>query len=159
MPKRATKAGDSPYYQARMEAASCNDRLNSREGAAEVLGMDRTRLARIELGSLNPYPEEILMMCDAYNAPELGNHFCSRVCPLGCQTVLAAEMLALDRLTIKVLNAFGKAEFVPETMIEIVSDGRVTVGEKAQIEQVISALENISTIATELKLWAEKNLR
>ena len=68
MAKKATKAADNIFYKARMEAAACNDRLSSREGAAELLGIDRTRLARIELGSLNPYPEEVLLMSDAYNA-------------------------------------------------------------------------------------------
>ena len=65
MAKRATKAAENEFYKARMDAATCNDNLNSREGAAELLGIDRTRLARIELGSLNPYPEEVLLMSDA----------------------------------------------------------------------------------------------
>ena len=78
MPRKATKAADNVYYLARIETAACNDNLNSREGAAEIMGIDRTRLARIELGSLDPYPEEVLLMSDTYNAPELGNHFCSR---------------------------------------------------------------------------------
>lgn len=68
MAKKATKAADNNFYKARMEAASFNDSFNSREGAAEILGIDRTRLARIELGSLSPYPEEVLLMSDAYNA-------------------------------------------------------------------------------------------
>lgn len=58
MPKFATKAADNMFCQARYEAAKFNERLSSREGAAEELGVDRTRLARIELGSVTPYPEE-----------------------------------------------------------------------------------------------------
>ena len=64
MPKSATKAAQNVFYLARMEAATCNDRLASREGASEEIGIDRTRLARIELGSLTPYPEEVLLMAD-----------------------------------------------------------------------------------------------
>lgn len=64
MPKQATKAADNAFYKARIAASKCNDRLASREGASEELGIDRTRLARIELGSLNPYPEEVLLMAD-----------------------------------------------------------------------------------------------
>ena len=60
MPKFATKAADNMFCQARYEAAKFNERLSSREGAAEELGVDRTRLARIELGSVTPYPEEVL---------------------------------------------------------------------------------------------------
>lgn len=58
MSKFATKAAGNMFCQARYEAAKFNERLSSREGAAEELGVDRTRLARIELGSVTPYPEE-----------------------------------------------------------------------------------------------------
>lgn len=159
MAKKATKAADNIFYKARMGAASCNDSLNSREGAAEQLGIDRTRLARIELGSLNPYPEEVLLMSDAYNAPELNNYFCSKMCPLGCQTVPTAEILQLDRLTIKILSALGNAEFIQKTIIEVVKDGSVTQDEQPQIQQILKALENISKTAIEMKLWVEKNIK
>jgi transcriptional regulator with XRE-family HTH domain len=159
MAKKATKAADNIFYKARMTAASCNDSLNSREGAAEQLGIDRTRLARIELGSLNPYPEEVLLMSDAYNAPELNNYFCSKMCPLGCQTVPTAELLQLDRLTIKILAALGNADFIQKTIIEVVKDGAVTKDEQPQIDRILTALENISKAAIEMKLWVEKNIR
>ena len=85
MPKMATKAADNVFYKARIAAASWNDRLGSREGASEVTGIDRTRLANIELGTINPHPEEVLMLSDTYNAPELQNHFCSHLCPASGQ--------------------------------------------------------------------------
>ena len=78
MSKFATKAAGNMFCQARYEAAKFNERLSSREGAAEELGVDRTRLARIELGSVTPYPEEVLLMADIYRAPELkGKLLCS----------------------------------------------------------------------------------
>lgn len=55
MSKFATKAAANMFCQARYEAAKSNERLSSREGAAEEIGIDRTRLARIELGSTIPY--------------------------------------------------------------------------------------------------------
>ena len=83
MGKHATKAGGNIFTQARYNAAKFNDRLNSREGASEELGIDRSRLARIELGSKNPFPDEVLMMSDIYNAPELKSYYCKNMCPLG----------------------------------------------------------------------------
>ena len=62
MSKFATKAASNMFCQARYEAAKSNERLSSREGAAEEIGIDRTRLARIELGSTIPYQEEVLLM-------------------------------------------------------------------------------------------------
>ena len=51
MPKFATKAADNMFCQARYEAAKFNERLSSREGAAEELGVDRTRCFRPLSGS------------------------------------------------------------------------------------------------------------
>jgi len=81
MPKMPTKAAGNVYCEARLSASSFNDRLSSREGAAEVCGIDRTRLARFELGTKTPYPEEVILMADSYNAPELLNWHCTNDCP------------------------------------------------------------------------------
>ena len=83
MGKKATKAADNIYYIARSEALSTNPELSSREKTAELLGIDRTRLARIELGSITPYPEEVKAMAAVYNMPELCNTYCAKECPLG----------------------------------------------------------------------------
>lgn len=60
MSKFATKAAANMFCQARYEAAKSNERLSSREGAAEEIGIDRTRLARIELGSTIPFQMYIM---------------------------------------------------------------------------------------------------
>ena len=44
MSKFATKAAANMFCQARYEAAKSNERLSSREGAAEEIGIDRTLL-------------------------------------------------------------------------------------------------------------------
>ena len=43
MGKKATKAADNMYYLARCEAAKENPDFSSREKAAELVGIDRTR--------------------------------------------------------------------------------------------------------------------
>lgn len=159
MGRRATKAADSAFYKARMETAAFNDSYNSREGAAEELGIDRTRLARIELGSLNPYPEEVLMMADSYNAPELNNHYCSRMCPLGRETIQEAELLHLDRLTIKILAALSSADFVKEALLKVAADGRITRDEMEETEEILESLAEIGKRTTELNIWLDKNIR
>ena len=49
MPKSATKAAQNVFYLARMEAATCNDRLASREGASEEVGMSLCLFAKLIL--------------------------------------------------------------------------------------------------------------
>ena len=87
MGKKATKAADNMYYLARCEAAETNSEFSSREKAAEIMDMDRTRLARIELDTIAPYPEEVKAMAKAYNVPELCNSYCARECPIGRDNV------------------------------------------------------------------------
>lgn len=158
MPRNPTKAADNEFCIARKLAASFNDKLNSREGAAEILGIDRTRLARIELGSLSPYPEEAMLMADGYNAPELLNHYCTSVCPIGCRNQQRLEVAELDRLTVKLMAAFRKGEGVKNALLDITEDGVIEDGEKPKLGEVLEYLDGITKAAGELKLWAEKNL-
>ena len=75
-----TKAADNIYCKCRKEAAKYNDKLNSREGAAELLGISASTLADYELGITKIIPADaILRMADLYNAPELRNHYCNRL--------------------------------------------------------------------------------
>lgn len=72
-----TKAADNIYCRCRKEAAKYNDKLNSRDGAAELLGISASTLADYELGITKIIPADaILRMADLYNAPELRNHYC-----------------------------------------------------------------------------------
>ena len=105
MGKKATKAADNMYYLARCEAADSNDDFSSREKAAEIIGIDRTRLARIELDTITPYPEEVEAMAEAYNMPELCNSFCARECPIGRHSVHEVTIDDFDRLALKVLGS------------------------------------------------------
>ena len=61
------------FYKARCVAATHNEQLSSREGAADIMSIHSGRLYRIEKGITCPYPEEIRLMADLYNAPELEN--------------------------------------------------------------------------------------
>ncbi len=58
------KTSANVFYKARCEAATHNEQLSSREGAADIMSIDRGRLYRIESGIANPYPEEIRLMAD-----------------------------------------------------------------------------------------------
>lgn len=55
------KTSSNAFYQARCKASTHNEQLSSREGAADIMSIDRGRLYRIESGVTNPYPEEILL--------------------------------------------------------------------------------------------------
>lgn len=70
MGRDATKAAGNPWYQARKKAAEYDDRLCSRESAAEQLGMSVSSLADAELGNTKFMPvDKAVLMADRYNAP------------------------------------------------------------------------------------------
>lgn len=140
MPKMATKAADNVFYKARIAAASWNDRLGSREGASEVTGIDRTRLANIELGTINPHPEEVLMLSDTYNAPELQNHFCSHLCPLGIGTISPIELEELERVTLQLISAMKSLPEVKDGIIDIAADGVIDAKEKPRMQTIRTKL-------------------
>ena len=159
MGKKATKAADNMYYIARCEASECNDDFSSREKAAEIIGIDRTRLARIELDTISPYPEEVKAMADAYNTPELCNSYCARECPIGKNNVSEVTIDDFDRLALKVLGSLKDIDSLRSSLIAISEDGYIDETEKEAFQDILDSLEKISTNAKALQLWAMKNIR
>lgn len=155
-----TKAMDNIYCRCRKEAAKYNDKLNSREGAAELLGVSVSSLADYELGNTKVVPvDKVVLMADLYNSPEIKNYYCTNECPIGEHTVHKLELAELDRLTIKVLSAFRGIDEVKDKLIDIAADGVITEHEKPEFEDVLRALDEITIYSQELRLWAEKNLK
>ena len=69
MGRDATKAAGNPWYQARKKAAEYDDRLCSRESAAEQLGMSVSSLADAELGNTKFMPvDKAVLMADRYSS-------------------------------------------------------------------------------------------
>ena len=157
MTKIAPSTAVNRYYLARMEAAEHNEHMTSREGASEETGIDRKRLQRIEIGTLNPYPEEVLLMADAYHAPELLNYHCSHCCPIGQRTVPRAEASELDRITVKCLNALEEIKGADKVLLSIARDGVLTADEVPQMEAVLAGVRNLATIAAEMQIYLEKH--
>ena len=159
MGKKASKAVGNMYYDARCEAAENNAQYSSREGASELLHIERTRLANIELGNITPYPDEVKCMAKEYNTPELCNLYCATECPIGIGTVKEVKMDDFDRLSLKVLGSLKDIDNIRTTLIDISEDGIISQDEQDAFNGIIESLEKIATSAQALKLWAEKNIK
>lgn len=151
------KTSSNVFYKARCEAATHNEQLSSREGAADIMSIDRGRIYRIESGIANPYPDEVHLMADLYNAPELENHYCTNMCPLGID-MPKADLADLDRISIKALSAFRKIGETKEILLDITADGVIDESEKADMQKILENLEELEQIAQSLKIWVKKNL-
>ena len=159
MGKKATKAADNMYYLARSQAAEADSDFSSREKAAELTGIDRTRLARIELDTISPYPEEVKAMAEAYNIPELCNSYCARECPIGRNSVSEVTIDDFDRLALKVLGSLKDIDALRASLIAISEDGVIEENERPAFQKILDSLQKISNNANALRIWAMKNIR
>ena len=157
MPKINEKTQVNVFYQARMRASKHNDQLSSREGAADIMSIDRGRLYRIESSLTIPYPEEVHLMADLYGAPELRNHFCRNCCPLG-ESVPEINANELDRIAVKTVSIFRRISKTENMLLDIAEDGKVTEDEKEDMQEVLKTLGELESVAQNLKNWVKKNL-
>lgn len=153
----ALKTSSNVFYQARCQASTHNEQLRSREGAADIMSIDRGRLYRIESGIANPYPEEVHLMADLYNAPELRNFYCRNCCPLG-EDVPEINAAGIDRITIKALASFRKIGETKELLLSITEDGIISEDEKTEMDKVLRNLEELEAVSQNLRAWIKKNL-
>lgn len=159
MGRRPTKAAENPFCKARIEAAEWNEKLYSKEYAAEQLGVSVSTLSDYELGITKCIPpDNILRMSALYNAPEIRNLYCREMCPLGCDTP-KLELEDLDRITVKTLSALSRLATSKEELLDIAADGIISEDERPTLEKVLRNLEDVAQVAQSLKVWAEKNLR
>ena len=132
----AAKTASNIFYQARCKASTHNEQLSNREGAADLMSIDRGRIYRIESGVADPYPEEVHLMADLYNAPELRNYYCTEICPLGCDMPKVGAV-DLDRITIRALSSFKKISQTEKILLDITEDGIISDDERPAMQKVL----------------------
>lgn len=125
------------YLRCRKEAGKYNERLRSREGAAELLGVSVSSLANYELGVTKIIPPDVVvMMADLYNAPELKAAYCANECPIGRGMPIATKVNSIELATVRLMKALspGTVENVKDKLVEIAQDGVITSNEKPVLE-------------------------
>lgn len=157
MSSYTTKAAGNIYCQCRKAAVLKNEKLRTREGAAEVLGYSVSALAGWELDTDRPSPEAVLTMSEAYQAPELKSHYCRNICPLGAG-MPELKVRDIDRITVLAISSIKKVCQSKESLLDIVADGVITEEEKPTLAEIIKNLDELTDIAQSLKAWAQKNI-
>lgn len=154
MGRDAMKAAGNPWYEARKKAAEYDERLHSREGAAERLGMSVSSVADAELGLTKCMPvDKAVLMADLYNAPHLLNYYCLNECPIGCRHSISDEVVDIDRVTVKLLKRLkvDDLEKVKDRLLDISEDGVIEDAEKPDLASVLNYLEDLAKVISELK--------
>ncbi len=153
---------ETMYFRCRKEAALHNDRLNSRAGAAEALGISESSLAKHELGITKVVPVDLVaLMADLYGCPELKANYCKNECPLGRDLTLATEVSPIERVTLNILSGLstGKIEQIKQQLIDIAADGVIDSSEAPQMREIVDYLGRLAKSVAELQLLCEKQLR
>ncbi len=154
MGRDATKAAGNPWYEARKRAAEYDDRLSSREGAAERLGMSVSSVADAELGLTKCMPvDKAVLMADLYNAPHLLNYYCLHECPIGCRQSISDEVLDIDRVTVKLLKNLKVNQLteMKDKLLDIAEDGIISDNEKPDLREILEYLDKLAKTVSELK--------
>jgi len=162
MGKGSTKGNDNVYFLARKEAAIYNERLSSREGAAEMLGISVSTLADYELGNTKIVPvDKVVLMADLYNCPELKYGYCKCECPIGKQMPLATEAKGIEGIALRMIQKFAPEELkeMKKSLVDIAADGIISDDEKPKLEAILQKLDDMAVVINEMKLVGEKALK
>ena len=159
MGRDATKAAGNVWFEARMNAAKYDDRLCSREGAAERLGMSVSAVADAELGLTKCMPvEKAVLMADLYRCPELMNYYCLNECPIGKNKPISCASHEIDRITVKVLRHLRLEQLneIKDKLLDIAEDGQISEDELEDMEQIVKYFDELERTVTELRTAAAK---
>ena len=151
---RASVKENKTVYQLKREELGL-----SREKASELLEIiPPERIERIENGKFTAHPDEVVMMADKYQAPELCNHFCANECEIGKRYVPEIKIKDLSQIVLEMLASLNSVKNKQERLIEITADGLISADEVEDFIKIQEELEKISITVETLQLWSEQKL-
>lgn len=162
MGKGSMNENNNVYFKARKKAAVYNERLHSREGAAELLGISVSTLADYELGNTKVVPvDKVVIMADIYNSPELIAGYCMRECPVHGFLPLATEEKSIQGIALRLLRRFNENDLktMKEDLIDITEDGIISDDEVPRLKAILERLDNMAETISEMKIVGEKYIK
>lgn len=138
MSKETTKENQNPYFLVRDEKDwtreyVCYEKLDGL--------ISHNKLEKIENDRVNIHPDDVLLLAQAYDAPELCNHYCSNECPIGQKYVPEIQVKDLSRIVLEMLASLNSVEKEKNRLIEITADGEITDDELQDFVAIQEQLE------------------
>lgn len=155
------KENDNVYFRARKNAAIYNDKLYSREGASELIGVSSSTLADYELGITKVVPvDKVVIMADLYNCPELKTGYCKHECPIGKTMPIATQVKSIEGIALRIIREFDseKINDMEQSLVDIAEDGIISEDEKPVLADILKRLDALAEVISEMKLVGEKAL-
>jgi transcriptional regulator with XRE-family HTH domain len=162
MGKGSINENNNVYFKARKRAATYNEKLYSREGAAELLGISVSTLADYELGNTKVVPvDKVVIMADLYNSPELIAGYCMRECPVHGFLPLATEERSIQGIALRLLKRFNEDDLkaMKEDLIDITEDGIISEDEVPRLKAILETLDKMAETISEMKIIGEKYIK
>lgn len=151
---RASTKKNKNIYQTTRE-----DLHLTRESASELLEtISPERIEKIENERSMPNPDEILIMAQKYQKPNLCNFYCAKQCPIGQQYVPEIRIKDLSQIVLEMLASLNAMNKKKDRLIEITADGKISNDELADFIYIQEELERISITVETLQLWSEQML-
>lgn len=153
------KGNENVYFQARKNASTRDERLFSREGAADLLGVSVSTLADYELGNTKVVPvDKVVLMADMYRCPELKVQYCKKECPIGRQLPIATAVGTPEGMALRFLKEFDdvRIDAVRSGLVSIFADGEVSDDEKNKLQNILGIIDNLALVISEFRLLGEK---
>lgn len=153
------KANVNVYFKARKNAAEYDDRLSSREGASELIGVSESTLADYELGCTKVVPvDKVCLMAEYYHSPELKNWYCKNECPIGKDMPIATEAKGIEGVVLKLIQQFSadRMDDFLNKVIDIAQDGEVTDQEIGALKMTMEWASTMEMALNQFRLSAEK---
>ncbi|MDD3029826.1 MAG: hypothetical protein PHS57_06060 [Alphaproteobacteria bacterium] len=146
------------YREARLAAASSNEKLATHAGAAEVLevGSPET-IGRWERDETVPSNYNVRRMAQVYRAPELITNYCAEQCPLGKGRVPRAENRPLEQVAIRFFGATEDISEDAKTLLMIAANGSVDEHEIESFRKIVKRLGGLKAAIHALQIYTEKN--
>ena len=155
MDSECTMEPENIYFRCRKEAAMHNQKLSSREGAAELLGISVSSLQKYELGVTKTVPVDmVVLMADLYNAPELRSLYCKGECPIGRAMNIATEIKSVESVAIRLIKKLSmrEVEDIKEKLLDIADDGTIGKEKQEELQDIMDRLSSLQQSISELML-------
>lgn len=155
----STKANTNVYFLARKQAAKYDERLCSRESAADLIGVSSSSLADYELGQTKVVPvDKVAIMAEVYHAPQLKTLYCKHECPIGKLLAVSTEVKTIERVTLGLLGQLDlrKLEDIKKTLIDVSLNEREDLDELKELQEIRLYFDKLQEKISELTLLCDK---
>lgn len=162
MGRDASRSVGNVWREARLNAAKWNDALNSQDNVADLIGVSRDTIRRVETSANKVMPVDVaVLLADLYNAPELLNHYCLHECPIGSRRSLSENAFEIDRATVRITQILRKetVQRIKHGLQDIAADGEISEDEFEAFDEIMDELKEVSKIISELEIIRDKAKR